>query len=70
MSACSHHCAVSFAAADKYTYVFGDLQILPETSAAVLDGRQRYAFVSNDNAHADRSSLTHCKVRTIFLQSF
>ena len=25
MSACSHSCAVSFAAAGKHTYVFGDL---------------------------------------------
>ncbi|TAE49538.1 MAG: DUF1636 domain-containing protein [Oscillatoriales cyanobacterium] len=25
MSACSHSCAVSFAAAGKYTYLFGDL---------------------------------------------
>ncbi|MGK7902667.1 MAG: DUF1636 domain-containing protein [Hormoscilla sp.] len=42
MSACSHHCAVSFAAADKYTYVFGDLQILPETAAAVLACASQY----------------------------
>ncbi|NEP46817.1 MAG: DUF1636 domain-containing protein [Okeania sp. SIO2H7] len=40
MSACSRSCAVSFAASDKYTYLFGDLpheaENLDETTAAVL----------------------------------
>ncbi|HAX80560.1 MAG TPA: FeS-binding protein [Cyanobacteria bacterium UBA11372] len=34
MSACSHSCAVSFAAPDKYTYLFGDLP--PQNSAAAV----------------------------------
>ncbi len=41
MSACSRHCAVSFTAIGKYTYLFGDLPVdvetLSETAAAVLD---------------------------------
>lgn len=41
MSACSRHCAVSFAAIGKYTYLFGDLPVdletLSETGTAVLD---------------------------------
>lgn len=40
MSACSRSCAVSFAASDKYTYLFGDLphdrESLDETTTAVL----------------------------------
>lgn len=46
MSACSHSCAVSFAAVGKHTYVFGDLshqtETLPETSAAVLECADLY----------------------------
>ncbi len=41
MSACSHACAVSFAAAGKQTYVFGDLshetETLAEVSTAILE---------------------------------
>jgi predicted metal-binding protein len=41
MSACSHSCAVSFAAPGKYTYLFGDLP--PENSAdAVLKCAAQY----------------------------
>ena len=33
MSACSHSCAISFAAIGKYTYLFGDLPYAEEMSA-------------------------------------
>lgn len=46
MSACSHACAVSFAALNKYTYLFGDLpadvETLNATSAAVLECARQY----------------------------
>lgn len=46
MSACTHHCAISFAAAGKYTYLFGDLpneiHTLPTTSLAVLACASQY----------------------------
>ncbi len=46
MSACSRSCTVSFAAAGKYTYLFGDLptnvETLPATSAAVLECASKY----------------------------
>lgn len=46
MSACSRHCAISFAAIGKYTYLFGDLPVdvetLSETAAAVLDFASLY----------------------------
>ncbi|MBE9185912.1 DUF1636 domain-containing protein [Microcoleus sp. LEGE 07076] len=43
MSACSHSCAVSFAAAGKYTYLFGDLPANdPETTKAVLECASQY----------------------------
>ena len=41
MSACSRSCAVSFVAAGKYTYVFGDLPA-QESAAAVLDCAKLY----------------------------
>ena len=43
MSACSHSCAVSFAAVGKYTYLFGDLPANePETAEAVLKCASQY----------------------------
>ncbi len=46
MSACSHSCAVSFAAPGKHTYVFGDIpykaETLSEISAAVLECASLY----------------------------
>jgi predicted metal-binding protein len=43
MSACSHSCAVSFAAAGKYTYLFGDLPPNePESVEAVLECAGQY----------------------------
>ncbi|MCC3406196.1 MAG: DUF1636 domain-containing protein [Microcoleus sp. PH2017_10_PVI_O_A] len=43
MSACSHSCAVSFAAAGKYTYLFGDLPANePESVEAVLECAGQY----------------------------
>nr|WP_293128262.1 DUF1636 domain-containing protein [Microcoleus sp. bin38.metabat.b11b12b14.051] len=43
MSACSHSCAVSFAAAGKYTYLFGDLPANePESVEAVLECASQY----------------------------
>lgn len=43
MSACSHSCAVSFAAAGKYTYLFGDLPANePESIEAVLECAGQY----------------------------
>ncbi|NUN66598.1 DUF1636 domain-containing protein [Pseudanabaena biceps] len=40
MSACSHACVVTFAASDKYTYLFGDLpcdaESMSTTTAAIL----------------------------------
>lgn len=46
MSACSRSCTVSFTAAGKYTYLFGDLptslETLPATSAAVLECARQY----------------------------
>ncbi|NES79590.1 MULTISPECIES: DUF1636 domain-containing protein [Okeania] len=46
MSACSHSCAISFAAPGKHTYVFGDLpsqtEMLLEVSAAVLECASLY----------------------------
>ncbi len=46
MSACSHFCAVSFAAPGKHTYVFGDIpyqtETLSEMSAAVLECASLY----------------------------
>ena len=41
MSACSRSCAVSFAAAGKYTYLFGDLPV-NESAAAVLQCASQY----------------------------
>ncbi len=41
MSACSRSCAVSFVAAGKYTYVFGDLPA-QESAAAVLNCAKLY----------------------------
>ncbi|WP_293347926.1 MULTISPECIES: DUF1636 domain-containing protein [unclassified Microcoleus] len=43
MSACSHSCAVSFAAAGKYTYLFGDLPFNESESVeAVLECAGQY----------------------------
>ncbi len=43
MSACSHSCAVSFAAVGKYTYLFGDLPANePESIEAVLECAGQY----------------------------
>ena len=43
MSACSHACAVSFAAVGKYTYLFGDLPANePESVEAVLECASQY----------------------------
>ena len=43
MSACSHACAVSFAAAGKYTYLFGDLPANePGSVEAVLECASQY----------------------------
>ena len=43
MSACSHACAVSFAAAGKYTYLFGDLPANePKSVEAVLECASQY----------------------------
>ncbi|MEG4287236.1 DUF1636 domain-containing protein [Microcoleus sp. A006_D1] len=43
MSACSHSCAVSFAAVGKYTYLFGDLPPNePESVEAVLECAGQY----------------------------
>ncbi len=46
MSACSHACAISFAAQGKYTYLFGNLPVtaekLPETADAVLQCASQY----------------------------
>ena len=43
MSACSHSCAVSFAAVGKYTYLFGDLPANEsETVEAVLECAGQY----------------------------
>ena len=46
MSACSHSCAIAFAAPGKYTYLFGDLsdreETLPDICAAVLDCASQY----------------------------
>lgn len=42
MSACSRPCAIAFASNGKYTYLFGDLQTLPETAAAVLECASQY----------------------------
>ena len=43
MSACSHPCAVSFAAVGKYTYLFGDLPANePESVEAVLECASQY----------------------------
>ncbi|MGB3514468.1 MAG: DUF1636 domain-containing protein [Microcoleaceae cyanobacterium] len=51
MSACSHACAVSFAAAGKHTYVFGDLpyqtENLVETSTAILECADLYCSKSD-----------------------
>ena len=41
MSACSRSCAISFVAAGKYTYVFGDLPA-QESAAAVLNCAKLY----------------------------
>lgn len=41
MSACSRSCAVSFVAAGKYTYLFGDLPV-NESAAAVLQCASQY----------------------------
>ena len=41
MSACSRSCCVSFAAAGKYTYLFGDLPVT-ESAAAVLECASQY----------------------------
>lgn len=47
MSACSHACAVAFAAAGKHSYLFGDLPHdeagLPQTVAAIATCAQLYA---------------------------
>ncbi len=37
MSACSHSCAISFAAIGKYTYLFGDLPYSEENLSAIAD---------------------------------
>lgn len=42
MSACSRPCTISFASAGKYTYLFGDLQTVPEITAAVLECASQY----------------------------
>lgn len=46
MSACSHSCAVSFAADGKHAYLFGDLPVdsetLQMTSLAILDCARLY----------------------------
>ena len=43
MSACSHSCAVSFAAVGKYTYLFGDLPANePKSVEAVLECAGQY----------------------------
>jgi predicted metal-binding protein len=45
MGACNRPCAIAFAAPDKSTYLFGDLQheeSLPELSAAVLECATMY----------------------------
>jgi predicted metal-binding protein len=43
MSACSHSCAVSFAAVGKYTYLFGDLPANePKSVEAVLECASQY----------------------------
>ena len=51
MSACSRPCAVSFTAAGKYTYLFGDLtaaeETLPAVSFAVLDCASLYHTQAN-----------------------
>lgn len=41
MSACSHSCTVSFAAAGKHTYLFGDLPA-QNSAAAVLECAAKY----------------------------
>ncbi|MEM7554876.1 MAG: DUF1636 domain-containing protein [Cyanobacteria bacterium P01_A01_bin.84] len=41
MSACNRPCAVSFAATDKYTYVFGDLSS-EDTAQAILECAGQY----------------------------
>lgn len=41
MSACSRSCAISFVAAGKYTYLFGDLPA-SESAAAVLECAKLY----------------------------
>lgn len=41
MSACSHSCAISFAASGKYTYLFGNLPA-QESAAAVLECAAQY----------------------------
>lgn len=42
MSACSHACAVSFAAPGKWTYLFGDISTGGETGVAVLECASKY----------------------------
>ena len=42
MSACSRPCVVSFAATDKYGFVFGELEPDLETAAAVLECAAQY----------------------------
>ena len=41
MSACSRSCCVSFAAAGKYTYLFGDLPV-SNSARAILDCASQY----------------------------
>jgi predicted metal-binding protein len=47
MSACSHACAIAFAAEGKYAYLFGDLPVtpdtLPATASAILACASTYS---------------------------
>ncbi len=54
MSACSRSCAVSFVAADKYTYVFGDLPAQESAAAVLACAKLYFANPEGYLAWADR----------------
>jgi predicted metal-binding protein len=54
MSACSRSCAVSFVAAGKYTYVFGDLPAQESAAAVLACAKLYFANPEGYLAWADR----------------